>query len=77
MINSTQSDLNLGAGGVSAVVLNGAGPSIQQECYNNKPSSFNAGDIVVTSGGNLPVKSIFHGFCRHWDGSQPTTVRLI
>jgi len=77
LLNSTQKDLNLGAGGVSAILLKAAGPVIQQECNNIKPSSLNPGDIIVTSGGNLNVKSIFHGYCNPWKGNSNEMVGVI
>ena len=62
---------------MSSVLLKQAGPVIQKECDTNKPSAMKPGDVVVTSGGNLKVKHIFHSFCREWDENIAVKVRIV
>ena len=78
IVNTTSHKFELNSGGVSSALYQRAGAIIQQECTNNIPNPCHAGDIVVTSGGNLPgVSNIFHGHCGSWDGGKVKLVSFV
>ena len=70
LVNTTNKDFHLNAAGVSGAILAAAGSVIQQEIIVNMPANVSAGTILRTSGGNLPVKSIFHGFLGQWNDGK-------
>ena len=57
IVNAANSALQMG-GGVAGAIKRRGGPTIQQEC--NKIGSINVGAAVITTGGNLPAKSVIH-----------------
>ena len=65
IVNSTSSDLDLTKNASAKALSDAAGPMLQQEC--NAIGIVNTGDIVVTSGGDLPCKHVFHTSCAGWN----------
>ncbi|XP_078371828.1 protein mono-ADP-ribosyltransferase PARP14-like isoform X2 [Oculina patagonica] len=64
IVNSTSPDLDLTKNASSKALSAAAGPMLQQEC--KAIGNVNTGDIVVTSGGNLRCKHVFHTSCAGW-----------
>jgi len=65
-VNTTNRSLDLSQGGLSPVLLEAAGQTLQDEC--NKKAPIEVGDIAVTSGGNLKCKYVFHVVGKDFDG---------
>src|SRR6185503_20247776 len=57
LVSSDDSQLTMG-GGVSAAIRRAAGQGILLEVAKNIPARL--GDVVVTGGGALPAKHVFH-----------------
>jgi O-acetyl-ADP-ribose deacetylase (regulator of RNase III) len=57
IVNSANTALVMG-GGVAAAILAEAGPDVEEEAIAYAP--VNVGDVVVTGGGDLPVRHILH-----------------
>jgi O-acetyl-ADP-ribose deacetylase (regulator of RNase III) len=57
LVSSDDNHLTMG-GGVSRAILEQAGPKVQQQARHQAPVRM--GDVVVTIGGNLRAKHIFH-----------------
>ena len=65
IVNSASSDLDLSKNASAKALSNAAGPALQQEC--KAIGKVNTGDIVVTSGGKLNCKHVFHTSCATWN----------
>ncbi|KAL9972377.1 hypothetical protein ACROYT_G018663 [Oculina patagonica] len=65
IVNSTSSDLDLTKNASAKALSAAAGPTLQQEC--KAIGKVNTGDIVVTKGGNLGCKHVFHTSCAGWN----------
>lgn len=78
-VNTTNVNLNISSGGIiSTMLLNAAGPQLQQECSKNAP--INYGDVAVTgAGGTLKCRKIFHIALGAYDGpgGNAETVRRL
>ncbi|VDI76958.1 Hypothetical predicted protein, partial [Mytilus galloprovincialis] len=66
IVNSSNKQLNLKKGAVSASILAAAGEGIYEECRRNYPNGINYGDVITTNHGNLNCKVICHGCLPHW-----------
>ena len=69
IVNSTTT--NFAIGGAIAGALYRAGGKIYQDENRNCAArgGMKHGDLVVTSGGDLPCRSVYHGAMEKWDGS--------
>ncbi|XP_063415772.1 protein mono-ADP-ribosyltransferase PARP14-like [Mytilus trossulus] len=65
VVNIVNSRLQLNLGKVSRTLLKVGGDIIETECRRSSPHGIKLGEIVSTSGGNLPCKKVFHA-CM-WD----------
>jgi poly [ADP-ribose] polymerase 10/14/15 len=64
-VNSTNRELSLGGGGVSAALLKKAGKDLQKACNEKKEEKrryLSEGKVVDTRSGNLQCKRVFHIF---------------
>lgn len=61
IVNAANSSL-LGGGGVDGAIHRAGGPAILAECRQivSKIRSLPAGQVVITTGGNLPAKYVIH-----------------
>lgn len=79
IVNTASSDLSLSKGAVSNAILLAAGPILQQLVKANNQSA-NVGEIIVTAGGNLKCKQVFHAIAPNWDkgkGNPEKTLKNI
>ncbi|XP_074550674.1 poly(ADP-ribose) polymerase family member 14-related sequence 1 isoform X2 [Halichoeres trimaculatus] len=79
IVNTVTTDLDLRRGAVSNAILNVAGPNLQQLVKANNQSA-NVGEVIVTAGGNLKCKQVFHAVAPHWDkgkGAHDKTLKSI
>ena len=67
-MNSTSSDLDLSRNASSKSLSAAAGPKLQEEC--TAIGQVQTGGIVVTSGGNLKCKHVFHTSCAGWENGK-------
>ena len=65
IVNSTSSDLDLSRNASAKALSAAAGPKLQQEC--SAIGQVRTGGIVVTGGGNLGCKHVFHTSCASWE----------
>ena len=68
IVNSTSSDLDLSRNASAKALSAAAGPKLQQEC--NAIGKVETGGIVVTSGGKLECKHVFHTSCASWENGK-------
>ena len=61
IVNSTTTSLQLNSGALSASVLKAGGDTLQEECKKVAPKGIKPGEVVVTSGGQLPCQFVVHG----------------
>ncbi|KAM6945739.1 poly(ADP-ribose) polymerase family member 14-related sequence 1 [Aplochiton taeniatus] len=66
VVNTVGADLVLHNGPVSKALLNAAGAELQ-ELLNRQKSSGDVGDVIITNGGNLQSKRVFHTISSSWD----------
>ena len=66
-MNTTAQSLKLSNGAVSSLILSTAGPQIQAECLRQAPGGIAFGNVIETSGYNLPCSKVYHGACQNWD----------
>jgi len=69
LVNSIGSNVDLSAGQLSSSLLRAAGPQLQAECTQNAPQDVKAGNIIITSGYQLPCKQVYHSCCPYYNGS--------
>lgn len=74
-MNTITKDLDLTRGTVSNAILHVAGPNLQQLVKANNQSA-NDGDVIVTAGGNLKCKQVFHAVAPHWDKGKGTSEQV-
>ena len=72
-MNSTSSDLDLSRNASAKALSDAAGPTLQQEC--KKIGKVETGDIVVTRGGNLGCKHVFHASSAGWENGKGEQVQ--
>lgn len=75
IVNSASSDLDLSKNASAKALSDAAGPTLQQEC--RAIGKVNTGDIVITSGGNLKCKHVFHTSCATWNQQSGEQVHNI
>ena len=70
IVNSTTQDFS--KGGAIAEALYGAGGLTYQDEYKRcgEGGGMQHGDLVMTSGGNIPCKHVYHGSMMMWDGRR-------
>jgi len=75
IVNSASSDLDLSKNASAKALSIAAGPALQQEC--KAIGKVNSGDIVVTSGGKLNCRHVFHTSCATWNQQSGEQVQNI
>lgn len=60
---------------MAKALSNAAGPALQEEC--RAIGKVNTGNIVVTSGGKLNCKLVFHTSCASWNQQSGEQVQII
>ena len=68
IVNSTSTELDLSRNASAKALSAAAGPKLQQEC--KAIGKVKTGAIVVTSGGNLDCKHVFHTSCAAWENGK-------
>ncbi|CAC5394871.1 unnamed protein product [Mytilus coruscus] len=66
LVNSSNRNLELEKGAVSASILEAGGERIYTECKHFYPNGINYGQVITTNPGNLRCKAICHGCLSHW-----------
>ncbi|KAI0242563.1 Protein mono-ADP-ribosyltransferase PARP14 [Lamellibrachia satsuma] len=74
IVNSTTTLLDLDNGALSASVLQTGGDTLQEECQKVAPKGIKHGEVVVTSGGQLPCQFVVHGAASSWTDDQCTEI---
>ncbi|CAI9714769.1 Hypothetical predicted protein [Octopus vulgaris] len=74
IVNSTSKNLQLNNGSISKLILNAAGPEIQNECNQKYPRGISTSEIAVTKGYNLNCKNVFHLVLPPWDVNSPDSI---
>ncbi|CAI9714773.1 Hypothetical predicted protein [Octopus vulgaris] len=74
IVNSSNEELQLDKGSISKLILNTAGPEIQNECYQKYPQGISTSKIAVTKGYNLKCKNVFHLALPPWDENSPDSI---
>lgn len=69
VVNAANAQL-AGGGGVDGAIHRAAGPTVMQELQQRYPLGCPTGDAVVTAGGALPAKWIFHAVGPIWRGGH-------
>ena len=75
IVNSTTTSLDLDNGALSASILEVGGNTLQEECKKVAPEGIKLGEVVVTSGGQLPCQFVVHGAASSWTDEQCTEVQ--
>ncbi|XP_046345461.2 protein mono-ADP-ribosyltransferase PARP15-like isoform X1 [Haliotis rufescens] len=70
IVSSVGSNLDMLTGQLSRCVLEAAGKEIGEECRKKCPTGLNVGGMVVTSGGRLKCKAIYHCCLPPWSNKQ-------
>ena len=73
IVNSTSSDLDLSRNASAKALSDAAGHTLQQEC--KAIGKVETGNIVVTRGGNLGCKHVFHSSCAGWENGKGEQVQ--
>jgi len=68
-----------GGGGVDGAIHRAGGPDIMAECntIRQKQGGCETGDAVITTGGNLPAKSVIHTVGPVWYGGKSGEEKLL
>ena len=74
LVNTVSTDLELGKGGISKVLLKRGGQEIQDQCRGIK--NFEVGQVVFTTGGKLKCKAIAHGALPEWTPQTSFSLRV-
>ena len=69
-MNTTGTNLSLGAGQVSSAISKAGGDTLQDECKSKAPNGVEPGEIVVTTGGNMECQNVYHGALVCWQGTD-------
>ncbi|XP_062312355.1 protein mono-ADP-ribosyltransferase PARP14-like isoform X2 [Osmerus eperlanus] len=76
LVNTVGEDLVLNSGAVSKAILSVAGPQLQA-LVNQQAVRGTCGDIIVTNGGNLKCKVVFHTIAPNWDNGQAVAQKML
>ena len=77
IMNTCSADLDLSMGAVSKSILQGAGRAIQDEVLQFSPGGLQAGQAVVSSGGNLNCQQIIHAVLSKWDSGNGPALQVL
>lgn len=69
IVNAANSRL-AGGGGVDGAIHQAGGPSLMQETRQKYPEGCATGNAVMTGGGNLPSRFVFHAVGPVWRGGR-------
>ena len=75
IVNSTTTSLLLKIGALSSSIVKAGGDTLQEECKKVAPKGIKPGEVVVTSGGQLPCQFVVHGAACSWTDEQCTEVQ--
>ena len=67
MFNTTAKDLDFRKGAISKSISAAAGRELQAECKAKYPDGIGQGEVIATSGYQLPCKKVYHGSPQKWD----------
>jgi len=67
VLNTTSRDLDLRKGAISKSISGAAGRELQAECESKYPNGIRQGQVIATSGYQLPCKKVYHGSLQKWD----------
>ncbi|KAM6934529.1 poly(ADP-ribose) polymerase family member 14-related sequence 1 [Xenentodon cancila] len=76
IVNTLSEDLDLSKGAVSYAILAGAGPTLQQMVRAQDPHG-TVGEVIVTDGGNLRSKHVYHTIAPNWDKGKSTAKKTL
>ena len=76
-MNTVSHDLALEVGALSKTILDAAGHSIQSEVSNKAANGLNPGEMVISSGGNLGCKKIYHVALQGWDSPNGKQAKVV
>ena len=77
IMNTCSADLDLSKGAVSKSILQGAGKAIQDEVLQFRPRDLQAGQALVSSGGNLNCQKIIHAVLSKWDNGNGPALQVL
>lgn len=77
VVNTLNSDLNLGVGAISIALLKAAGPQLQVLLNQQVTGSANVGAVFETAGANLKNKLVFHAVVPHWNQGQGNEQKML
>ncbi|OWF51697.1 Poly [ADP-ribose] polymerase 14 [Mizuhopecten yessoensis] len=75
IVSSVTPNLDLDGTVMSKGLSQAAGPSVQQECNDKYPRGITAGDVAVTTGGQLNCNHIYHVTIPKWDGGGGNAIK--
>jgi len=67
VLNTTSRDLDFRKGAISKSISVAAGRELQAECESKYPDGIRQGQVIATSGYQLPCKKVYHGSLPKWD----------
>ena len=67
LFSTTSKDLNFRKGAVSKSISVAAGRELQAECASKYPDGIRQGEVIATSGYQLPCSKVYHGSPQKWD----------
>jgi len=76
IVNAANSAL-AGGGGVDGAIHRAGGPTLMEETRRRYPQGCATGDAVVTAGGNLKARFVFHAVGPIWRGGMQQEAKLL
>lgn len=76
IVNAANSQL-AGGGGVDGAIHRVGGPELMSETARRYPAGCPTGSAVVTQGGQLPARFVFHAVGPVWRGGQESEAELL